>query len=412
MMNQFIIKVRLTIALLAITAMTSAAQTKRYLGGDMSLLPSYEEQGTVYKDYDGKKVDLLSFLRQQGWNMVRVRLFVNPDNAPEQHKGEGVCQDLEYVTRLCRQIKKAGMQVMLDFHYSDTWADPGKQFTPKAWADADARQLADSVYAHTRASLTALERAGVAPEMIQVGNEITNGMLWPTGQLYPKDAPRDSSSMSRRWDILCDFLKAGAKACREICPKAQIIIHTEKAGDWDVTSNYYQQLRRRQVDYDIIGLSYYPMWHKSIPNLAKNLERLARLFPEKPVMIVETGFYIEDETLAETVMADFFSKTKNLTQCAGIFYWEPEVYNWWKPSYYTTLGWNAYNRGAFKSNGRPAKTLNPFLEAALTTITTPTTTHHLSPITYYNLQGQPLAAPTHGIIIEKSDKSTRKVINK
>ncbi|MBQ9261184.1 MAG: glycosyl hydrolase 53 family protein, partial [Prevotella sp.] len=238
---------------------------QRYLGGDVSLLPSYEEQGTIYKDYYGRQVSLLPWLKKQGWNMIRVRLFVNPENAPEQHKGEGVCQDLKYVTRLCRQAKKAGLQVMLDFHYSDTWADPGKQFTPKAWEKTDARQLADSVYAHTKASLMALKRAGITPEMIQVGNEITNGMLWPTGQLYPKDAPTDEESMSKRWDTLCDFLKAGAKACRKICPKSQIIIHTEKAGDWDVTRNYYQQLRRRHVDYDIIGLSYYPMWHKSIP---------------------------------------------------------------------------------------------------------------------------------------------------
>lgn len=139
--------------LMAITAINASAQVKRYLGADMSLLPSYEARGTVYKDSNGKKVSLLPYLRQQGWNMVRVRLFVNPDDAPEQHKGEGVCQDLKYVVSLCRQIKKAGLQVMLDFHYSDTWADPGKQFTPKAWANADARQLADSVYAQDRKSV-------------------------------------------------------------------------------------------------------------------------------------------------------------------------------------------------------------------------------------------------------------------
>lgn len=359
---------------LAFTAMTSGAQTERYLGGDMSLLPSYEEQRTVYKDYDGKRVDLLPFLRQQGWNMVRVRLFVNPDNAPEQHKGEGVCQDLEYVTRLCRQIKKAGMQVMLDFHYSDTWADPGKQFTPKAWADADARLLADSVYVHTRASLTALKRAGVAPEMIQVGNEITNGMLWPTGQLYPKDAPQDTSIMSRRWDILCDFLKAGAKDCREICPKAQIIIHTEKAGDWDVTRNYYLQLRCRQVDYDIIGLSYYPMWHKSIANLGTNLERLASLFPEKPVMIVETAAYYSHENdpwatadeysefypISTEGQAQFtrelVTELKRHQNVIGLFWWFPEEN---AAGNNVTKGW--VNRGLFDNHtGRALPALKEF----------------------------------------------------
>ena len=178
--------------LATIGCLTASAQSKKLLGGDASLLPSYEQQGTVYKDFNGQKVRFLPFVRQQGWNMIRVRLFVDPQNAPEGHKGEGVCQDLNYVIGLCRQIKKAG----------------------------------------------------ISPEMIQVGNEITNGMLWPTGHLYPKDGdkPVDSSkeTMKGRWDTLCNFLTAGSRACREVCPKAQIIIHTEKAGDWDVTRNYYQ----------------------------------------------------------------------------------------------------------------------------------------------------------------------------
>ena len=144
--------------LLAVMAFTANAQTKKYLGGDASLLPSYQEKGTVYKDFNGHKVKFLPFVKQQGWNMIRVRLFVDPQNAPEEHKGEGVCQDLNYVIGLCQQIKKTGMQVMLDFHYSDTWADPGKQFTPKRWEGCNKQQLADSVYAYTRASLLRYKR--------------------------------------------------------------------------------------------------------------------------------------------------------------------------------------------------------------------------------------------------------------
>ena len=166
--------------LLMVMTMAVNAQTKKFLGGDISMLPSYQEKGTVYKDYEGKPVKLLPWLKRQGWNMIRVRLFVDPQNAPDSHKDEGVCQDLNYVIGLCRQIKKAGMQVMLDFHYSDTWADPGKQFTPKRWKDCNPQAMTDSVYAYTRASLLAMKKAGIVPEMIQVGNEITNGMLWPT----------------------------------------------------------------------------------------------------------------------------------------------------------------------------------------------------------------------------------------
>ena len=359
-------KARLGMTLMAaIIATTVSGQTKRYLGGDVSLLPSYEAQKTVYKDFDGRQVRLLPFLKQQGWNMIRVRLFVDPQNAPEGHKGEGVCQDLSYVIGLCRQIKKAGMQVMLDFHYSDTWADPGKQFTPKRWEQCDAKALTDSVYAYTRHSLLAMKKAGIVPEMIQVGNEITNGMLWPIGQLYPKDDSR--TTLAERWGTLCHLLKAGSKACREVCPKSQIIIHTEKAGDWDVTREYYTQLRRHSVDYDIIGLSYYPMWHKSIPNLGQTLDRLAWLFPEKPVMIVETAAYYSHENdpwAKPDEYAEFYpisiegqarftrelvTELNNHHNVIGLFWWFPEENAYGN---HVTKGW--LNRGLFDNNSGKA----------------------------------------------------------
>ena len=358
-------KQTIIILLLAMTTLVHA-QPKKYLGGDISLLPSYEAKGTVYKDYDGKTVKLLPWLKQQGWNCIRVRLFVDPQNAPDDHKGEGVCQDLDYVIKLSKQIKKAGLKLMLDFHYSDTWADPGKQFTPKRWKDCTLEAMTDSVYAYTHASLMALKKAGITPELIQVGNEITNGMLWPTGKLDP--------SKAEGFDTLCRFLKAGCKACREICPQSQIIIHTEKAGDWDITRNYYQQLRQRQVDYDIIGLSYYPMWHKSIPNLGKTLDNLAWLFPEKPAMIVETAAYYSHEndpwSKADTY-AEFYPIsiegqelfTKELVaelskhhNVIGLFWWFPEENAYGNE---VVKGW--LNRGLFDNHtGKALPALKAF----------------------------------------------------
>jgi arabinogalactan endo-1,4-beta-galactosidase len=347
------------LSLMTLLATTVCAQPKRYLGGDISLLPSYEAQGTVYKDFNGRQIKLLPFLKQQGWNAVRVRLFVDPQNAPEGHKGEGVCQDLDYVIKFCRQIKRTGLALMLDFHYSDTWADPGKQFTPKRWQHCDAETMIDSVYAYTRASLLAMKKAGISPEMIQVGNEITNGMLWPTGQLYIKG---DSTTTQERWDILCRLLKAGSKACREICPKAQVIIHTEKAGDWNITRDYYTQMRQHDVDYDIIGLSYYPMWHGTIPNLGKTLDHLSWLFPEKPVMIVETAAYYShehDPWSKEDTYAEFYpisiegqtqftreliTELKHHHNVTGLFWWFPEE-NAFNNN--VTKGW--LNRGLFNN---------------------------------------------------------------
>ena len=352
--------------ILWLMAVTVYGQPRQYLGGDVSLLPSYEEKGAVYKDFSGKTVKLLPFLKQQGWNCIRVRLFVDPQNAPGSHKDEGVCQDLGYVTALCLQIKKAGMKVMLDFHYSDTWADPGKQFTPKRWKDCGAAALTDSIYAYTKASLQHLKKAGVQPEFIQVGNEITNGMLWPVGKIDP--------TATEGWDVLCGFLKAGSRACREVCPQSQIIIHTEKAGDWGITKNYYQQLRRRQVDYDIIGLSYYPMWHKDIPNLGKTLDNLAWLFPEKPVMIVETAAYYSHEndpwSKADTY-AEFYPIsiegqelfTKELVaelskhhNVIGLFWWFPEENAYGNE---VVKGW--LNRGLFDNHtGKALPALKAF----------------------------------------------------
>ena len=344
-------RLRILIILLVVCA-SASAQQKKLLGGDVSLLPSYERQGTVYKDFDGRQVRLLPFLREQGWNAIRVRLFVDPGNAPGNHKDEGVCQDLDYVIGLSRQIKEAGMQIMLDFHYSDTWADPAKQFTPKRWEDCGRKALTDSVYAYTRASLLAMKSAGVSPELIQVGNEITNGMLWPTGKLDP--------SATEGWDTLCDFLKAGCKACREVCPESQIIIHTEKAGNWDITSNYYTQMRQQKVDYDIIGLSYYPMWHGTIPNLGKTIDNLSTFFPEKPVMVVEAAAYYSHERdpwSKEDTYSEFYpisvegqaKFTRELVEelnrhanVTGLFWWFPEE-NAFGNS--VTKGW--LNRGLF-----------------------------------------------------------------
>ena len=137
--------------LLLLSFSTTNAQT-RLLGGDISLLPTYEKAGTIYLDAKGKARPLLKIAKDNKWNAARVRLFVNPDEAPAENKDEGVCQDLNYITPLCKQIKKAGMNLMLDFHYSDTWADPGKQFTPKAWMKCSPAQLCDSVYEHTAPS--------------------------------------------------------------------------------------------------------------------------------------------------------------------------------------------------------------------------------------------------------------------
>ena len=339
----------------------SASAQQRYLGGDLSMLPSYEDAGTLYRDSAGRVVDPLMFLRQQGWNAVRVRLFVDPQFAKKEHQGEGVCQDLDYVIRLSKQVKKAQLALMLDFHYSDTWADPAKQFMPKRWKDAVPETLPDSVYAYTRHCLQQMIAAGCTPDMIQVGNEITNGMMWEAGRV--------NAAGSEGFDVLSRLLKSGVRACRELCPKAKLIIHTEKAGNWAVTKNFYEQMRRYQVDYDIIGLSYYPMWHDRLPVLHNTLDSLSVLFPDKEVMIVETAAYYSHERDIWSKGPDQYSEFYPITtegqrqftmelmaelrkhkQVTGVFWWFPEenesgrqVTNYW------------LNRGLFDNHTGRAK---------------------------------------------------------
>jgi arabinogalactan endo-1,4-beta-galactosidase len=355
----------------------------RLLGGDISMLPVYEQRGTVYRAADGTPVSLLPWLRQQGWNAMRVRLFVDPDKSPQKHKEEGVCQDIDFVVRLGRQIQQAGYQFMLDFHYSDYWADPGKQTMPQRWENIRRDNLPDSVYQYTLHTLQSMKRQGVVPELIQVGNETTNGMLWPLGKAMPlprkaKDAAEPTAEAvaqwTEEWDYLCRLYHAGCRACREVCPDARIIIHTEKAGSWEATQSYYQQLCHHEVDYDIIGLSYYPMWHGTIANLGQNLDRLSAQFPEKDVMIVEAAAYYSHEN-DPWATADKYSEfypisvegqlafarelvgeLRRHSNVKGLFWWFPEEN---ASGSEVTKGW--LNRGLFDNHtGRALPALQAF----------------------------------------------------
>ncbi len=257
----------------------------RWVGGDISMLPRYEGHGNPYYDINGNRVKPLEFFKQLGWNAMRVRLFVEPSKASREDIGSGVVQDLPFVIQLGRQIKEAGFKFMLDFHYSDSWADPGKQTTPSSWRNANAYALNDTLYNYTKRCLVALKNQGAEPDFIQIGNEISYGMLWNTGKVNP--------SSDQNWNVFSQFLQNASKACREVCPKAKIIIHIERSGQPDVSYNYFKRIKDHNVDYDIIGLSYYPFWHNDLSVLANTLNRLKQSFPDKRVQIVETAYYYQ-----------------------------------------------------------------------------------------------------------------------
>ena len=321
------------------------------VGGDISMLTKYEaHQGMAlrygirnahYYDMDGQVIDdVITWTRQQGWNAARVRLFVNPENASSEHKGQGVIQNLDTVKILGARIKAAGMQFMLDFHYSDTWADPSMQYTPAAWADLDDDALVQKIYDYTRDCLLALKAAGATPDYIQTGNEISYGMLWgPVGTPQSQLKQCFTTSPEENWVRFARLLISAVKACREVCPNAKIILHTERVPRTNVLVNFYRQMNNRGVDYDIIGLSYYPYYHGDLSVLATALNSVSNTFQDKDIMIVETGYSyhykVGDMDFSSTwpltpegqrkFTADLIAKLKPYSRMKGLFWWFPEA---------------------------------------------------------------------------------------
>ena len=299
-------KKTLLLTICCILSFAASAQDK-FVGGDISLLTKYETNGAKYYDLNGNSItDVLAFLKNQGLNSMRVRLFVDPNNATKAEKGQGVCQNLEFVKTLGKIIKDAGLSFMLDFHYSDTWADPSKQWTPKNWETLTDDQLYDKIYEYTKDCLQTLKDAGATPDLIQTGNEISYGMLYGKGIIeedvydgnnryttYKESDPsykKVYAGETANWARFISLLKQAGKACREICPNAKIILHTERVPNTSYLNTYYSLLKNEGIDFDIIGLSYYPYHHGPLTNLNNALNILETNF-DKDIMIVETGYY-------------------------------------------------------------------------------------------------------------------------
>lgn len=311
----------------------------RYVGGDISMLTKYEEQRAAYADVNGKAVsNMLDFLKEQGWNTMRVRLFVDPSKDTDK----AVCQDLAYVKALGKRIKDAGLQLMLDFHYSDTWADPGKQWTPDAWKSMTNEELYEQIYTYTKDCLQQMVAAGATPDLIQTGNEISYGMMWGTKAAAENNNTNRcyTNSPAANWTRFTTLLKQAGKACREVCPKAEIIIHSERTPKPDVLIDFFDRMKTAQIDYDIIGLSYYPYFHGSLSALDTALKRLEAKNYGKQIQVVETGYTAQyaikgdyDYSAVYPITpegqrqftADLVSLLKQHAQVNGLLWWYPEA---------------------------------------------------------------------------------------
>ncbi|MBR5490592.1 MAG: glycosyl hydrolase 53 family protein [Oscillospiraceae bacterium] len=250
------------------------------LGVDVSTYLEELAHGAVFKD-GGKVIDPLDAFVANGVNWMRIRVW----NEPKSEKGEeylaGSC-DMDNYIRLGRLAKEKGYKILMDFHYSDFWADPGKQMIPKAWLGYHIDAMEKAVYEFTAQCLERAIAEDVAPEMVQIGNEITNGILWPLGKLENADGTRGN------YENFTRLIKAGVKATREALPNAKIALHLERSNDKAVYQEFFTEMKDREVDYDIIGSSYYPYWHGTPDELFDNL-RACRRFG-KEIMILELGY--------------------------------------------------------------------------------------------------------------------------
>ena len=345
---------RKLLLLLLFTEVTTMVSAQKYVGGDISMLTKYEDAGVVYKDKNGNAVQPLPFFKEQGLNAMRVRLFVDPS----QDNDKAVCQDLEYVKALGKRIKDQRMAFMLDFHYSDTWADPGKQWTPDAWKTLSDAELYEKIYEYSKDCLQQLKDAGATPDFIQTGNEISYGMIWGTKASVGSNTVNRcyTNSPEANWTRFFNLLKKAGQACREECPNAKIIIHSERTPKPSVLTDFFDRMKNAEINYDIIGLSYYPEHHGNLATLETALTSLENKNYGKDIMIVETGYsyawsiggeydytatYPYTEEGQRQFTADLIAKLNGHSSVKGLFWWWPEdngnkgvTSSWWNAALY------------------------------------------------------------------------------
>jgi len=296
------------------------------MGMDASSVPSLEAGGVKFYDYDGTETDVFKVLAQNGINYIRVRVWVDPFDAQGRGYGGGNC-DINTALEIGKRATKYGMKLLVNFHYSDFWADPAKQQCPKAWADMDIEKKADALYKYTKDSLKLLKNAGVAVGMVQVGNETNGGKM----------------SGESTWDNTCKLFSAGSKAVREVFPDALVALHFANPEKTSNYRNYSYNLEKYAVDYDVFATSYYPYWHGTLENLTDILTYISNTYNKK-VMIAEisyaytpndTDFYGNTISDAEPVqpyamtvqgqanaVREAIDTINSIPNGIGVFYWE------------------------------------------------------------------------------------------
>ena len=310
-------------------------------GMDLSTLLELERCGAKYYD-NGEERDLLAIMKSYDVDTIRIRLWNDPWSETGESYGAGE-NDLKTSLEIAKRVTAAGFGVLLNFHYSDFWADPGKQIKPKAWADYGVKELEQAVYDYTLESMQTFLDAGVNITMVQVGNELSNGLLWPEGKVP-------------NYDNIATFVNAGIRAVRKVDAAIPVMIHLDNGGNNALYREWFDNFTKRGEDFEIIGLSYYPFWHGSLQMLNDNMNDIAERYGKDLVIAeVSMGYTMEDyknyeklsdeerkgyatrPALVEKIeypmtkqgqydfMEDFLNRISHIKggKGKGFFYWEP-----------------------------------------------------------------------------------------
>lgn len=300
-------------------------------GADISWLTEMEDQDVLFYDANSTNTDCMLILKNLGMNSIRLRVWVNP--------ADGWCNKTDLLVK-AKRADDLGMRIMIDFHYSDVWADPAHQTKPAGWTALSFNDLCTAIADHTTEVLNALKNWNITPEWVQIGNETGNGMLWEDGKA--------SVNMSQYTKLN----NAGYDAAKAVFPDVKVIVHLQNGQTNSLYRWLFDGLKTNGGKWDVIGMSLYPetdKWQQYNNDCISNMSDMVTRYG-KEIMICEVGMPWDQAATAKLWLTDLIKQSKTIIKCLGVFYWEPEAHN----------GWKGYTLGAFDNSGKPTAALDAF----------------------------------------------------